>query len=145
MLNDPDIYYLSEMMNFPGVQFNDEEVHKKLQYCKDAGKPCDGHAPGLTGEGLEKYINNKTLKIDTDHESFTYDEGLEKIKLGMKCLIREGSAAQNFEELIPLIKDHHEMCMFACDDKHPDDLLLGEINTLCKRAVAKGYDVWKVL
>ncbi len=88
-----DIYFLSEMMNFPGVINNDEEVHKKLQHAKDNNKPVDGHAPGLRGTPLEKYINNCTCFISTDHESFQYDEALEKINLGMKCLIREGSAA----------------------------------------------------
>lgn len=138
----PDIYYLSEMMNYPGVLFNDEEVLKKIAWAKHFKKPIDGHAPGLRGEPINKYIS---AGISTDHECFTYDEAAEKLSLGMKVLIREGSAAKNFEALIDLLPDHFENMMFCSDDKHPDDLIVGHINLLCARAVAKGFDVFKVL
>jgi adenine deaminase len=142
MLENPDIKYLAEMMNYPGVLFDDEEVLKKIQHAKDNNKPIDGHAPGLRGEDISKYI---AAGISTDHECFSYDEALEKLQKGMKVIIREGSAAKNFEALIDLLPEHYEHMMFCSDDKHPDDLLLGHINQLCERAVNKGIDVFKVL
>ncbi|WP_299551147.1 adenine deaminase [Seonamhaeicola sp.] len=142
LLQNLDIKYLTEMMNYPGVIFDDEEVLKKLAWAKHFGKPIDGHAPGLMGADLSKYIS---AGISTDHECFTYEEALEKLQKGMKVLIREGSAAKNFEALIDLLPEHYENMMFCSDDKHPDDLMLGHINDLCARAVAKGIDVFKVL
>ena len=142
MMENTDIKYLAEMMNYPGVLFDDEEVFAKIQHAKNNNKPVDGHAPGLRGEDATKYI---AAGISTDHECFTYDEGLEKLQKGMKVIIREGSAAKNFEALIDLLPEYFENMMFCSDDKHPDDLLLGHINQLCERAVAKGIDVFKVL
>ena len=142
LLQNPDIKYLAEMMNYPGVLFDDKEVLKKIAWAKHYGKPVDGHAPGLRGDDVTKYIN---AGITTDHECFTYEEGLEKLQKGMKVLIREGSAAKNFEALIDLLPEHYENMMFCSDDKHPDDLLIDHINKLCARAVAKGIDVFKVL
>ena len=142
LLENPDIKYLAEMMNYPGVLFDDEEVIKKIAWAKHYKKPVDGHAPGLRGEDVSKYIS---AGMSTDHECFTYDEALEKLQKGMKILIREGSAAKNFEALIDLLEDHFENMMFCSDDKHPDDLIIGHINQLCARAVAKGIDVFKVL
>ncbi|WP_435255492.1 adenine deaminase [Tenacibaculum sp. A30] len=142
MMQNPDIKYLAEMMNYPGVIYQDEEVLKKIAWAKHYNKPVDGHAPGLRGEDLDKYI---VEGIYTDHECFTYEEGLEKLQKGMKVIIREGSAAKNFEALIDLLPEHYENMMFCSDDKHPDDLLLGHINQLCERAIAKGMDVYKVL
>ena len=137
-----DIYYLAEMMNYPGVLFDDEEVLKKIAWSKHFNKPVDGHAPGLRGKEAKKYIS---AGISTDHECFTYDEAEEKLSYGMKILIREGSAAKNFEALIDLMPTHYKNMMFCSDDKHPDDLIVGHINQLCTRAVAKGIDVFKVL
>ena len=142
MMENPDIKYLAEMMNYPGVLFDDEEVLKKIQHSKNNNKPIDGHAPGLRGDDVTKYIS---AGISTDHECFTFEEALEKLQKGMKVIIREGSAAKNFEALIALLPEHFENMMFCSDDKHPDDLLLGHINQLCERAVAKGIDVFKVL
>jgi adenine deaminase len=142
LLTSPDIYYLAEMMNYPGVLFDDEEVLKKIQWAKHFEKPVDGHAPGLRGESVRKYIS---AGISTDHECFTFEEAEEKLALGMKVLIREGSAAKNFDALIDLLPDNYENMMFCSDDKHPDDLILGHINLLCARAVAKGIDIFKIL
>ncbi|MFL0106304.1 adenine deaminase [Tenacibaculum maritimum] len=142
MMKNPDIKYLAEMMNYPGVLFDDDEVLKKIQYAKENNKPIDGHAPGLRGDDVTKYI---AAGISTDHECFTYEEALEKLEKGMKVIIREGSAAKNFEALIDLLPVHYKEIMFCSDDKHPDDLLLGHINQLCERAVNKGVDVFKVL
>jgi len=142
MLENPEIKYLAEMMNYPGVLFDDAEVFAKIEHAKNCGKPIDGHAPGLRGEDATKYI---AAGISTDHECFSYDEALEKLQKGMKVIIREGSAAKNFEALIGLLPEYFENMMFCSDDKHPDDLLLGHINQLCERAVAKGVDVFKVL
>lgn len=142
MMENPDIKYLAEMMNYPGVIYQDEEVLKKIAWAKHYNKPVDGHAPGVRGEDLDKYI---AAGIYTDHECFTYEEALEKLQKGMKVIIREGSAAKNFEALIDLLPEHYENMMFCSDDKHPDDLLIGHLNELCERAVAKGIDVFKVL
>lgn len=142
LMANPDIKYLAEMMNYPGVIFDDAEVHKKIEWAKYYNKSIDGHAPGLTGDNLNKYIS---AGITTDHECFTYDEALEKLQKGMKVIIREGSAAKNFEALIDLLPEHFENMMFCSDDKHPDDLLLGHINQFCERAIAKDIDIFKVL
>jgi adenine deaminase len=142
LLQKPEILYLSEMMNFPGVIYDDAEVHAKIQSAHRHGKPVDGHAPGLTGDALRKYVS---AGISTDHECFTLSEALEKIALGMKILIREGSAARNFDTLIPLMAKHANQLMFCSDDKHPDSLLLGHINQLAARAIGLGYDVFDVL
>ncbi len=142
MLNNPDILYLAEMMNYPGVLFDDAEVLVKIAAAKNLGKPIDGHAPGLRGKDVRKYIN---AGISTDHECFTYEEALEKLTFGMKILIREGSAAKNFNALIDLLPDHAENMMFCSDDKHPDDLIVGHINQLVIRALKKGCDLFDVL
>jgi adenine deaminase len=142
LMANPDIKYLGEMMNYPGVIFDDAEVLKKIEWAKYYNKSIDGHAPGLTGDNLNKYIS---AGITTDHECFTYDEALEKLQKGMKVIIREGSAAKNFEALIDLLPEHFENMMFCSDDKHPDDLLLGHINQFCERAIAKDIDIFKVL
>ena len=137
-----EIKYLSEMMNFPGVLFEDNEVMSKLNAAKTFNKPVDGHAPGLNGKDVKKYIESG---ITTDHECFTIEEALEKIKYGMKIQIREGSAAKNFEALIPLLENHADDIMFCSDDRHPDDLLEGHMNVFVKRAIQKGYDPVRVL
>ncbi len=142
LLASPDIHYLAEMMNYPGVLFEDAEVMKKIAWAKHFKKPVDGHAPGLRGESIQKYI---AAGITTDHECFTYDEAKEKLSLGMKVIIREGSAAKNFDALVDLLPDNFENMMFCSDDKHPDDLIVSHINALCARAVAKGMDLFKVL
>ncbi len=137
-----EVLYLTEMMNFPGVIFDDAQVHQKIKAAHYAGKPVDGHAPGLRGEQLLKYFN---AGITTDHECFTLAEAIEKLALGMHILIREGSAARNFDELIPAIKLYPKQIMFCSDDKHPDSLLIGHINQLCARAIAAGYNLFDVL
>lgn len=142
LLKRDDIKYLSEMMNFPGVLNEDEEVIKKITAAHRLLKPVDGHAPGLRGEQAKQYI---AAGITTDHECFTKEEALDKLQNGMKIIIREGSAAKNFEALIDLLNDYPNQMMFCSDDKHPDSLVLGHINQLCARAVAKGVDLFKVL
>ena len=142
LLRDDDIKYLAEMMNYPGVLFEDEMVMAKLALAKKYGKPIDGHAPGLRGADAKKYID---AGISTDHECFTYEEALEKLQHGMKILIREGSAAKNFEALISLLPDYANQMMFCSDDKHPDDLIEGHINQLVVRALEKGCEFFDVL
>lgn len=137
-----DIGYLSEMMNFPGVLNDEEEVMEKIRVAKQSGKPVDGHAPGLRGKAAEKYIK---AGISTDHECFTAEEALDKLRMGMKVLIREGSAARNFDALVHLLHDHSDNMMFCSDDKHPDSLVAGHINVLCARAVQAGIPVMKIL
>ncbi len=136
------ISYLSEMMNFPGVIHGDNEVLAKIKVAQELKKPIDGHAPQLRGKDLKTYIG---YGISTDHECTTLEEAQEKLDLGMKILIREGSAAKNFEALHPLISKNWESLMFCSDDKHPDDLVEGHINLLVQRALELGYDFYKVL
>jgi len=142
LLAREDIWYLSEMMNYPGVLHKDTEVLKKIQYAKLVNKPIDGHAPGLMGEQAALYASNG---ISTDHECTTIEEALNKINCGMKILIREGSAAKNFDALHPLIEKHANQLMFCSDDKHPDDLMVGHINLLVSKALDLGYDLFDVL
>lgn len=142
LMKRDEIKYLSEVMNYPGVINHDPVVMAKIALAQKHGKRIDGHAPGLKGEMLEKYV---AAGILTDHESYEKDEALQKIKLGMKILIREGSAARNFDALISLIKDYPDMCMFCCDDKHPDDLIKGHINVMVKRALNAGFDLMTAL
>jgi adenine deaminase len=148
LLQKEEIPYLSEMMNFPGVLYNDPVVMQKIQAALQAGKPIDGHAPGLRGEQARQYIEAGEpgqVIISTDHECFTREEALDKLQYGMKIIIREGSAARNFEALIDLLKDYPQHILFGSDDKHPDSLVAGHINQLCARAVAKGIDIFSVL
>lgn len=142
LLQLKEIKYLSEMMNFPGVLNKDPEVMKKIAAAHQAGKPVDGHAPGLRGDMAKEYIE---AGISTDHECFTMEEALDKLTHGMKIIIREGSAAKNFEALIDLVEDHPNMLLFCSDDKHPDSLVDGHINQLCARAIAKGIPLFNVL
>jgi len=149
LLQNPDIWYLSEMMNYPGVLHHDPEVMAKIAAALRMGKPVDGHAPGLRGADALAYATagqtNGHIGITTDHECFTLDEALDKIKAGMHILIREGSAAKNYDALAELLKLHPERIMFCSDDKHPDALVLGHINELVKRSVARGYDLYSIL
>lgn len=143
LLERNDIYFLAEMMNYPGVVENDVEVHAKLDAAHKYHKPIDGHAPELSGGDLIAYAS---AGISTDHECMTVAEAEAKIKLGMKVQIREGSAAKNFDDLLPLLHRHAESIMFCSDDKHPEDLIQnGHINTLVKRAIAAGYDPLEVI
>ncbi|MDD5297295.1 MAG: adenine deaminase [Rhodocyclaceae bacterium] len=142
LLDDPRVGYLSEMMNFPGVLSGDPEVMAKIKAARSRGLPVDGHAPGLTGEAARRYA---AAGIGTDHECFSLPEAEDKIAAGMHILIREGSAARNFDALHPLISRHSERLMFCSDDKHPDDLAAGHINQLVARAVALGHDLFHVL
>lgn len=142
LMANPDIKYMAEMMNYPGVIYDDPMVLAKIAAAKKSGKPIDGHAPGVRGEMIRKYIS---AGISTDHECFMLEEALEKLSLGMKVLIREGSAAKNFDTLISILPEHAANVMFCSDDKHPDDLVLGHINKLAARAIAKGVPLFDVL
>lgn len=142
LLQRDDIKYLSEMMNWPGVLNRDEEVMLKIKAAVANNKPVDGHAPGLTGADAKRYCS---AGISTDHECFSAKEALDKLKLGMKIQIREGSAAKNYNALHGLIDDYFQQMMFCSDDKHPDDLMLGHINKLVARAVKDGHNLYNVL
>jgi adenine deaminase len=142
LLRRKDILYLSEMMNFPGVIYDDPEVLKKIRIAKDFNKPIDGHAPGLSGKQLEKYVK---AGITTDHECSTIGEAREKIALGMKILIREGSAARNLDALKELIKTNPEMVMLCSDDLHPEMLLSRHINKLVAKLICEGFDIFDVI
>lgn len=142
LLESEDIFYLSEMMNYPGVLYGDQEVLQKIAHAKQLGKPIDGHAPGLTGDAAIKYIS---AGISTDHECFTISEAEFKLSHGMKVIIREGSAAKNYNALHPLIPKYVDQLMFCSDDKHPDDLLKGHINELVTKSLKLGYDLYDIL
>ena len=142
LLSRDEIKYLSEMMNFPGVIRHDDFEMQKLAIARKYGKPADGHAPGVKGEEARKYAETG---ITTDHECYTMEEALDKLKYGMKIQIREGSAAKNFEALISLMKGHADKLLFCSDDKHPDDLVEGHINQMVVRAINKGFDPITVL
>jgi adenine deaminase len=143
ILNKLEVKILGEMMNYPGVIFEDENVIEKLNVAKKYKAIIDGHIPGVSGENLEKYVKSG---ISTDHECFTYEEALEKIKLGMKILIREGSAAKNLEELFPLISNFNTMCMLCTDDSHPDDIIkYGHINNIIKKVLKQGINIFDLL
>lgn len=142
LLKRKDILYLSEMMNFPGVIYDNPEVVKKLEIAKKLNKRVDGHAPGLSGKQLIKYFSSG---ISTDHECSTLEEGLEKINLGMKILIREGSAARNLDALKGLIKTNPDMVMLCSDDLHPEMLLSRHINKLVSKLINEGFDIFDVI
>ena len=142
LLNDPDMWYLSEMMNYPGVLNSDAEVMMKIAAARKLGKPVDGHAPGVRGALAARYA---AAGITTDHESVSLEEAVDKVKQGMHCLIREGSAAKNFEALIEIIRHYPDKVMFCSDDKHPDELVLHHIDEHVRRAIAGGYDLFDVL
>lgn len=142
LLSKEEIKYLGEMMNYPGVVYDDEEVMKKIESAKRHGKPIDGHAPLLSGDELKKYVN---AGISTDHECSTLQEALDKAALGMIIQVREGSAANNFNALIPLIEHYPENVMFCTDDAHPHELINTHINGLVKRAIALGYNELDVI
>ena len=142
MIGEGRVKFLAEMMNFPGVVYNDAEVHHKLEAARNAGIPIDGHAPGLTGEELKKYIS---AGISTDHECTSIEEALEKISGGMKILIREGSAAKNLDILAPLISYYPDKVMLCTDDLHPETLLRGHINKLVSRLISMDYNLFDVI
>jgi adenine deaminase len=142
LLSSPDIWYLAEMMNYPGVLHRDAEVMAKIGAARKWNKPIDGHAPGLRGYDARQYAS---AGIITDHECTTLEEAIDKIEAGMRILIREGSAAKNFEALQSLLSSHPDSVMFCSDDKHPDDLAVGHINQSVKRALAKGHNLFHVL
>jgi adenine deaminase len=142
LLKRKEIRYLSEMMNWPGVLDGDPGVMAKIEAARRLGKPVDGHAPGLRGERARRYA---AAGISTDHECFTKEEALDKIAAGMLIAIREGSAAKNYDALIPLLAEHPGKIMFCSDDKHPDDLLRGHMNEIVARTLALGYDLFDIL
>lgn len=142
LLEKDEIGYLAEVMNFPGVLNNDPDMIAKINWAKHFKKPIDGHAPGLRGKAAKEYAAHG---ISTDHECYTYEEAREKIEYGVKILIREGSAARNYDALIPLLGEFPDQVMFCSDDKHPDNLVDGHINVLVKRSLALGHDIWNVL
>lgn len=132
MLLGVEIVALGEMMNFPGVLSGDKEVFAKIAAAKRNKKPVDGHAPLLSGEDLCKYIS---AGISTDHECTMKEEVIEKRKMGMKIMLRQGSSAKNLADLISAGGD-----FIVSDDKHPEDLLKGHVDMMLKEAVNLGLD-----
>jgi adenine deaminase len=142
LINRREIKFLAEVMNFPGVIYDDVDIKSKLNWAKIARKPIDGHAPGLSGEKLKKYIN---AGISTDHECSNIKEAKEKISLGMKILIREGSAARNLDDLKDLYKTDPDKIMLCSDDLHPEMLKNRHINKLVAKLISEGYDLFDVI
>jgi len=142
LLSGRKIKYLSEMMNFPGVIYENEEIHRKLRIARKYNKPVDGHAPGLSGDNLKKYIS---AGISTDHECSTLAEAKEKISLGMKVLIREGSAARNLQELKSLLNTDPQNVMLCSDDLHPGMLVERHINKIAAALISEGFDIFNVI
>lgn len=142
LLATPGIGYLSEVMNFPGVLAGDPGLLAMIAAARRRGLPVDGHAPGLSGEAAAAYA---AAGIGTDHECATLAEAEDKLRAGMAILIREGSAARNFETLHPLISRYPGRIMLCTDDCHPDDLARGHIDRLVARAIAHGHDLFAVL
>jgi adenine deaminase len=142
LLRDPEIGYLAEVMNYPGVLAREPVFLSMIEQARAAGKPVDGHAPGLRGSQAQAYA---AVGITTDHECFTLEEAQDKLAAGMKILIREGSAARNFQALVSLLRTDPDRTMLCSDDLHPDLLMSGHINRLASRAVAEGVDLFHVL
>jgi adenine deaminase len=142
LLDLPEVLYLAEVMNFPAVIFGDPVMHAIIGEAKKRGKRIDGHSPGVLGEDLKKYA---AAGIETDHECTTLEEARQRAALGMMVWIREGSAARNFEALWPLLLERPDRCGLCSDDKHPDELLVSQIDALVRRAVAKGVPMLDAL
>ena len=142
LFQEPEVRYLAEMMNFPGVLARDPSVMAKIELARGLGRQVDGHAPGLRGSEAERYAE---AGISTDHECFTLAEARDKLDSGMHILVREGSAARNFAALHSLISTDTERVMLCSDDKHPDDLAAGYFDRLAARAVAAGHHPLAVL
>ena len=136
---NPRVVGLAEMMDFVGTIAGNDAILKKIISAESHHKLVDGHAPGLSGKGLNAYV---AAGISSDHECDTYENALEKLKLGQFIMIREGTAAKNLEALHPLLGDqYYSRCLFATDDKHPSDLLeLGHIDYIIRKAIALGAD-----
>lgn len=142
LMDKEEVKYMSEMMNFPGVINNEKEVIEKIKIAKEVNKPVDGHAPGIIGEKLKRYIE---AGISTDHESISLAEAREKIERGMKIQIREGSAARSLDKMHYLLAEKPDRLMICSDDLHPEMLEKGHINLLVKRLLGYGYDIFDIL
>lgn len=144
LLPRDEFFGLAEMMNYPGVLFGDPEVIAKIEATLACGKLVDGHSPGLSTEEARKYI---AAGISTDHEMYDAAQARERIGMGMKVLIREGSAGCNFDALSPLLMDDslRGMLMFCTDDIYCSELIHGHIDRLVARAVAQGVPLWNAL
>jgi adenine deaminase len=137
LLKKENMVALGEMMNFPGVIHEDPVVMAKLDAAKRIGKPIDGHSPLLSGYELCKYI---AAGISTDHECSNLQEVLEKRRLGMKIMLREGSSARNLKDLAASGGD-----FIVSDDKHPGDLLKGHIDVMVRKAIEYGIDPFEAV
>jgi adenine deaminase len=136
-VNHARVLGLAEMMNYPGVLFNDPSVLAKITVFKN--KVLDGHSPGLVGKDLAAYVS---AGIGSDHECTGLEEAREKLGMGMRIMIREGSAAKNLDALLPLVNEHNSRnCFFVTDDLEPADILeKGHLNSLIAKAIKKGLD-----
>ena len=139
LCRDDRVIGIAEMMNFPGVLFEDEQVLEKLLLAQKLNIPLDGHAPGLSGKELQAYAGTG---IRSDHECVTAQEATEKLRAGMWLFIREGSTAKNLEALLPAVTcNNSHRCLLVTDDCHPRDLLVdGHLDRIVRKAVRLGLD-----
>lgn len=135
---------LAEMMNYPGVIYNDAPTMDKINACVEKGKPVDGHAPLLSGKDLDKYIS---AGINSDHECSDATEAMEKLSKGQWIMIREGSAAKNLEKLLPLFESpYYQRCILATDDRNPADIIAeGHIDNIVRLAIKAGKDTIRAI
>ncbi len=140
LFDHPFVVGLAEMMNYPGVLFDDPGVMAKISAAKKHGKTVDGHAPFLVGRDLDKYV---AAGIASDHECCNLDEAVEKIRKGQHVMIRQGTAARNLDDLLPLFDPpYNHRCLLVTDDRHPADLMSeGHIDNIIRLAAEKGKSV----
>ncbi len=138
-IRHPRILGLAEMMNFPGAIQGDADIQAKIALAAAAGKPVDGHAPGVGGRALQAY---RAAGIASDHECTRREEALEKLRLGLHIMVREGTGAKNLKELVPLINPANaHRFMWCTDDRHPHELMVeGHIDAMIREAIAQGID-----
>ena len=137
LYRDPNVLGLAEMMNFPGVIAKDEEIMQKISDAHSFNKIVDGHAPLLRGNELDSYIS---AGIQSDHECSQLDEAIEKLSKGQWIMIRQGTAAKNLNELLPLFSEpYSRRCLLVTDDIHPADINNnGEIDNIIRLAIKNG-------
>ncbi len=142
LIDKPWVLGMAEMMDFPSVLNLDKNVMAKIQLALEKGKRVDGHAPSLSGKNLNAYV---AAGITSDHECTTVEEAIEKLRLGMYIMVREGSSAKDLDSLLPFLTSYNtRKCMFVTDDRHPQDLK-NHINDMVRKCVKAGLNPIKAV